>query len=124
MIGQHAFMPPEQWNQAKYFRDIHSWLTKGLKLPNKEITYHEDAWAGGGNFGPSMEFFSRGLELGNQVYMQYEITDKGPKELDLKVLDMGMGHERNAWFTGGKATSYETTFPEVCTKLRKITGLE
>ncbi|MBS3106942.1 alanine--tRNA ligase, partial [Candidatus Woesearchaeota archaeon] len=69
MIGQHAFMPPEKWDQAKYFTDIHEWLTKGLGLPKKEITYHEDAWAGGGNFGPCMEFFSRGLELGNQVYM-------------------------------------------------------
>src|SRR3989338_8686037 len=72
MIGQHAFMPPEKYNQTKYFQDIHTWLTKGLGLPKEEITYHEDCWAGGGNFGPSMEYFSRGLELGNQVYMMYE----------------------------------------------------
>ena len=124
MIGQHAFMPPEQWNQAKYFRDIHSWLSKGLGLPNKEITFHEDAWAGGGNFGPCMEFFSRGLELGNQVYMMFEQTPHGPRELKLKVLDMGMGHERNAWFTKGAATSYETTFPTVCKKLFHATGIK
>lgn len=122
MIGQHAFMNPEQWNQAKYFSDIHNWLKNGLKLKNDEITFHEDAWAGGGNFGPCMEYFSRGLELGNQVYMLYEQTPAGNRELKLKVLDMGMGHERNAWFAAGTPTSYETTFPTVMAKLRKLTG--
>lgn len=123
MIGQHAFLPKEQFDQDQFFRDIHNWLKIGLGLPNEEITYHEDAWAGGGNFGPCMEYFSRGLELGNQVYMLYQQTPQGDKELKLRVLDMGMGHERNAWFTQGKSTSYETTFPKVCKKLKKITGI-
>lgn len=124
MIGQHAFMKPNEFDQEKYFSDIHNWLKLGLGLGNDEITFHEDAWAGGGNFGPCMEYFSRGLELGNQVYMLYEQTPSGNKELKLKVLDMGMGHERNAWFSQGKSTSYETTFPTVCKKLFKITGIE
>src|SRR3989338_3520969 len=124
MIGQHAFEPPEKYNQKKYFEDIHSWLKDGLGLPNGEITYHEDAWAGGVNFGPCIEFFSRGLELGNQVYMMYEQTPAGSKELNLKVLDMGMGQERNAWFTKGVSTSYETTFPSVAKKLYKIAGIK
>ncbi len=124
MIGQHAFMKPEKWNQAKYFTDIHNWLKQGLGLRNEEITFHEDAWAGGGNFGPCMEYFSRGLELGNQVYMMYEVTPSGYRELKLKVLDMGMGHERNAWFSQGHATSYETTFPSVMKKLYSITGFK
>ena len=124
MIGQHAFMKPKDWNQEKYFIDIHNWLKQGLGLPNEEIKFHEDAWAGGGNFGPCMEYFSRGLELGNQVYMMFEQTISGYKELNLKVLDMGMGHERNAWFTQGKSTSYETTFPTVVKKLYDITGIK
>ena len=124
MIGQHAFMKPKDWNQEKYFTDIHNWLKQGLGLPNDEIKFHEDAWAGGGNFGPCMEFFSRGLELGNQVYMMFEQTPSGYKELSLKVLDMGMGHERNAWFTQGKSTSYESTFPTVIKKLYGLTGIE
>ncbi|HLD12741.1 MAG TPA: alanine--tRNA ligase-related protein, partial [Candidatus Nanoarchaeia archaeon] len=124
MIGQHAFMPPEKWNQEQYFKDIHDWLKSGLGLKNQDIVFHEDAWAGGGNFGPSMEFFSHGLELGNQVYMQYQQTPAGPKELKLKVLDMGMGYERNVWFTQGKAMSYESTFPTVCKKLYQLTGLK
>ncbi|MEM4397047.1 MAG: alanine--tRNA ligase, partial [Candidatus Woesearchaeota archaeon] len=124
MIGQHMFVPKEKWDQNKVFSDIHMWLKKGLGLPNKEITFHEDAWAGGGNFGPCMEYFSRGLELGNQVYMLYEQTPSGRKELPLKVLDMGMGHERNAWFTKGTSTSYETTFPTVSKKLYELTGIK
>ncbi len=124
MIGQHAFMPPENWKQSDYFSEIHAWLRLGLGLPNEEITDPEDAGAGGGNFGPCMEYFSRGLELGNQVYMMYEVTPQGNKELKLKVLDMGMGQERNAWFTGAAPTSYETTFPTVVKKLQEITGIK
>ena len=124
MIGQHAFVPPEEWDQDKYFKDLLAWFTDGLGLPKDELTLHEDAWAGGGNFGPCMEFFSRGLEIANQVYMLYEQTPSGPKELSLKVLDMGMGYERNAWFTQGTSTSYETSFPNVTKKLYKATGIK
>ncbi len=127
MIGQHMFVPPAEWDQARAFEDIVDWLTSGLGLPYEEITFHEDAWAGGGNFGPCMEYFSRGVELGNQVYMMFEQDDnakQGYKELSLKVLDMGMGHERNAWFSQGKGTIYDATFPTVIEKLKGITKVE
>jgi len=125
MIGQHMFLPKAEWDQPKAFSDIVDWLTEGLGLPYSEVTFHEDAWAGGGNFGPCMEFFSRGVELGNQVYMMFEQDDSalGYKELKLKVLDMGMGHERNAWFSQGKGTIYDATFPTVLEKLKKATGV-
>ncbi|MCX6815492.1 MAG: alanine--tRNA ligase [Candidatus Aenigmarchaeota archaeon] len=133
MIGQHMFVQPKEWNQNLAFEHIQSWLKKGLGLPNEEITFHEDAWAGGGNLGPCMEFFSRGCELGNQVYMMYEQTNEidasgvsqsGIKGLDLKVLDMGMGQERNAWFSQGVNTVYDATFPTVIKHLLKITGVK
>ncbi len=124
MIGQHQFVPQSEWSQNKAFEEIFTWLKKGLGLPNDEITFHEDSWAGGGNLGPCMEFFSRGLELGNQVYMMYQQTPKGVEELKLKVLDMGMGQERNAWFSQGKKTIYDSTFPTVMEKLKKISGLK
>lgn len=123
MIGQHAFMQPEDYKPEDYLRHIYKWLTEGVKIPKTEIQFHEDAWAGGGNMGPSIEFFSGGLELGNQVYMQYDVKTGTPRELNIKVLDMGTGQERYAWFTNGAATSYETVFPTVCQKLYKITGL-
>ncbi|MGB9748486.1 MAG: alanine--tRNA ligase [Candidatus Woesearchaeota archaeon] len=122
MIGQHAFKKPSEFDQEKYFEDIHNWLVKGLKIPVKEIIYHEDAWAGGGNAGVCMEFFSRGLELGNQVYMSHQITNDGIEPLKLKVLDMGMGHERNTWFSQATPTSYDAVFPKVMKRLKEVSG--
>ncbi|MFX1233433.1 MAG: alanine--tRNA ligase [Promethearchaeota archaeon] len=124
MIGQHAFVPPEEWNQNEFFIDIHDFIHKGVGLPKEEITIHEDSWAGGGNFGCSLEFFSRGVELFNQVYMMFEQTAEGPKELKLKVLDMGLGQERVSWFSQGTPNIYEATFPYVLSKLREITKFE
>ena len=124
MMGEHAFVAPKEYDINKYLKDHLTWLNEGMGLDNKDITIHEDAWAGGGNFGPCIEFFSCGLEISNQVYMQYEVTASGNKELNIKVLDMGQGQERAAWFTQGKATSYETTFPTVIKKLKEITNVE
>ncbi len=123
MIGQHMFVSPDEWDQDKAFEDILKWLTDGLGLPFEELTFHEDAWAGGGNFGPCMEYFSRGVELGNQVYMMFEQTPNGPKGLEIKVLDMGMGMERNAWFSQATPTQHQAVYPIVVEKLLKKTGV-
>ncbi len=124
MIGQHAFMEPKKYNMNNYFEDLLDWFLSGLKINPEELVFHEDTWAGSGNFGPCMEIFSRGLELANQVYMQYTQTNNGYKDLNLKVLDMGLGQERNSWFSSGVSTSYESTFPTVCKKLVNITGIK
>ena len=123
MIGQHSFVSPEKWNQGELFMDIHDFIHEGVGLPLEEITIHEDSWAGGGNFGCSLEFFSRGVELFNQVYMMFEQTPEGPRELKLKVLDMGLGQERVAWFSQGTPNMYEAIFPYVLSKLRDITKI-
>lgn len=123
MIGQHAFEPNEKYDQPKYFEDIHAWLIEGMGIPLKDLVYHEDAWAGGGNFGCSLEFFSGGLEIGNQVYTMYERVGDSLKPLDIKVLDMGMGQERPAWFSHGTPTAYEPNFPTVMEKLFGIAGI-
>ncbi|MBI4153853.1 alanine--tRNA ligase [Candidatus Woesearchaeota archaeon] len=124
MMGQHAFVEPEEYDPNAYLMQIYTWLEKGLGLPKKEITFHEDAWAGGGNFGACVEFFSRGLEIGNQVYMEFEQTSSGYRELNIKVLDMGEGQERAAWFTQGTSTNYDATFPTVMKSLYKATGIK
>lgn len=124
MMGQHAFVPPKDYDIENYFEHIYEWIIEGIGIPPEELKFHEDFWAGGGNFGPCMEFFSRGLEIGNQVYMQYEQVDekidkRGYRELGIKVLDMGEGQERAAWFSQGTLTSYETTFPTVLNMIKK-----
>ncbi|MFW9937683.1 MAG: alanine--tRNA ligase [Candidatus Thorarchaeota archaeon] len=124
MIGQHSFVPPEEWNQGELFMDIHDFIHKGVGLEKEEITIHEDSWAGGGSFGCSLEFFSRGVELFNQVYTMFEQTPDGPRELKLKVLDMGLGQERVAWFSQGTPNMYEAIFPYVLSKLRAITKID
>ncbi|MHA1471972.1 MAG: alanine--tRNA ligase [Promethearchaeota archaeon] len=124
MIGQHVFVPPEEWNQGELFLDIHAFIHEGVGLPKEEITIHEDSWAGGGSFGCSLEFFSRGVELFNQVYTMFEQTPDGPRELKIKVLDMGMGQERVAWFSQGTPNIYEATFPYVISKLRDVTKVK
>jgi alanyl-tRNA synthetase len=124
MIGQHSFVPPEEWHQGELFMDMHDFITIGVGLSKDEITIHEDSWAGGGSFGCSLEFFSRGVELFNQVYTMFEQTPEGPRELKLKVLDMGLGQERVAWFSQGTPNLYEATFPFVLKKLRVITKIE
>lgn len=123
MIGQHAFVPENEWDQPKYFKDLLDWFLMIIEIPEKELIIHEDAWAGGGNFGSCMEFFCKGAELANQVYMLFEQTPQGSQKLNLKVLDMGMGHERIAWFSQGRGTIYDAVFPDVINKLIKKTGV-
>ncbi len=124
MLGELAFMPPAKYDKEKYVSDYLTWLNQGMGLANKDITIHEDAWGGGGNFGCSLEFFSGGLEIGNQVYMTYLHDGKDLKPLNINVLDMGAGQERAAWFTQGKGTSYDATFPHVMKKLYEKTDVQ
>ena len=121
-LGQHAFQSPEKYDKEKYLSDIITWLTKGVKLPLNEIQFHEDQWGGGGNLGVSLEYFSRGVELGNQVYMTYKVTPTGYKDLDINVLDMGSGQERYPWLTSGKPINFELTMPQTVKYLYKQSG--
>jgi len=124
MTGQHAFKKPDEFDQKKYFKDYFTWFTNTLKIPKKELTIHEDQWGGGGNLGVSLEIFSRSLELGNQVYMNYKIKEDSYEPLDIQVLDMGMGHARVPWLLTGKHTIYQVEFPTVCEHLFKKTGIK
>jgi alanyl-tRNA synthetase len=126
MVGQHAFNTKKTglfyWKEQALAHDLE--YLKALGIPEDELVFQEDVWAGGGNFGPSIEYFCRGLELGNCVFMQYEVTPHGPKELSTKVIDMGAGLSRLAWITSGEPTSYETVFGPVIEKMKKQAGVK
>lgn len=128
MIGQLAFKKPQEYDQSKYVKDLFEWFTIEMKIPKEEIQIHEDAWLGGGDCGPSMEFFSRGLEIANQVYMWFDMSNADDiseiKPLKIKVLDMGMGHERACWFSKGSLNQYEATMPVVCKYLFEKSNLK
>lgn len=114
MLGIQVFNTKTDY---KFFKDEtvefnYRWLTETLGIDPDEITFIEDVWAGGGNLGPSIEYFVRGMEVGNMVFMQYKTFHDGSREeLDIKVIDVGIGLERVAWLVNGSATSYEDTFP-------------
>lgn len=125
MGGQHAF----NYNGKGYWMDRcielnFEFLTRCLKLDRDEVSYKEDVWSGGGNFGPCLEAFGRGLEIVNNVFMQYALTPDGTyRELDIRVIDVGWGVERIGWFTQGSPTIYEATFGPVLDWLKESTGV-
>jgi len=126
MIGQHAFNTKKTglfyWKDEALMHDIN--CMKALGIPEEELIFQEDVWAGGGNFGPSMEYFVGGLELGNCVFMQYEVTPTGSRELRTKVIDMGAGLSRFAWITSGDPMSYDVVFGDVIKKMKKSAGVK
>jgi len=123
MIGQHAFNKDKlfYWKEEALGND-YDYLQKGLGIKKEEIVFHEEVWAGGGNFGPCIEFFVQGNEIGNCVFMQFEETDSGYREMDIKVVDMGSGWERQAWIVSEEPNVYEIAFKPVVDYLKKQTG--
>ena len=72
MLGIQVFNRPDDrkfWS-GECVEFNYRWLTEELGIDREEITFIEDVWAGGGNLGPSIEYFVGGLELGNMVFMQ------------------------------------------------------
>ncbi len=127
MFGQHAFNSKKLTNGYWMDRCIElnfNFLNKELGLKPEEITYVEDIWAGGGNFGPNLESMALGAEIVNSVFMQYELTKNGYRDMDIKVIDVGWGAERVSWFSQGTPTIYEATFGPVFDYLVKQTGLK
>ncbi|MBN2478487.1 alanine--tRNA ligase [Candidatus Micrarchaeota archaeon] len=121
MVGQHAFNTKKSglfyWKDEALDHDIK--MLKALGIREEKLVFIEDVWAGGGNFGPCLEYFAGGLELGNCVFMQYEeLPDGKTRELNTKVIDMGAGLERLAWITHGTPTSYEIVFGPVIRELK------
>ena len=123
-VGQTCFREGDEYDQDRYFRDMFEFAVDVLGIPVEKLVLHEDSWGGGGNLGACMEFFVDGLELWNQVYMFYEQTPEGYEELDLKVLDMGMGQERVAWISQGTETSYECVMSYVLENMKKEIGVD
>ncbi|MHA1268680.1 MAG: alanine--tRNA ligase [Candidatus Helarchaeota archaeon] len=127
MGGQHSFNSErlEKLGYQGYWMDRcieldFKFITEEMKVPEEEITLREDIWIGGGNFGPCLESFSKGLEIVNSVFMQYEILpDNSYRQMEMTVVDVGWGVERIGWFTLGTPTIYEATFGPVLEKMKK-----
>lgn len=113
MLGIQVFNYPDKY---VFFKDEcvefnYRWLTEELQVDPNEITFIEDVWSGGGNLGPSIEYFIGGLEIGNMVFMQYKYFPDGTyEELPIKIIDTGIGLERIPWLINGTPTSYCDVF--------------
>ena len=127
MFGQHAFnSDPKKpyWKDEALALDF-EYVTKVIGVKEEDLVFFEDVWEGGGYFGPSMEYYANGVELGNCVFMQFQDHGQGKYEqLKKPVIDMGAGFERLAWYTNGTPTSYDITFADVLKYLKKETGVK
>ena len=117
MIGQHS-IPNEDgyWKDECVNLDFNL-LTHQFGIDKKEIVFVEDVWEGGGSFGSSLEYFVKGLELGNAVFTEFQGNLSNYKTLDQRIIDMGAGLERFAWITMGTPTAYDCCFGPITEKL-------
>ncbi|MFB5622180.1 MAG: alanine--tRNA ligase-related protein, partial [Candidatus Nitrosomaritimum yanchengensis] len=76
------------------------------------------------SFGPSLEYFVRGLELGNAVFTEFQGELGQHTTLDQRVIDMGAGLERFAWITMGTPTAYDCCFGPINEKLFNVIGID
>ena len=124
MIGQHS-IPNEDgyWKDECVNLDFNL-LTQQFGIAKKEIVFVEDVWEGGGSFGSSLEYFVKGLELGNAVFTEFQGNLSKYKTLDQRIIDMGAGLERFAWITMGTPTAYDCCFGPITEKLIQDVGID
>jgi len=125
MVGQHSlYTEKEGYWKEKCIELDYNLLKHALRIKPEEIVFVEDLWVGPGAFGPSLEYFVRGLEVGNAVFTEFLETQTGIKEMKGKVVDMGAGLERFAWITQGTPTSYDVTFKPILEILKSRVGIK
>ena len=124
MIGQHSIP-----NSQGYWKDEcvdldYRLVTEQFGVDKKEVVFVEDVWEGGGSFGSSLEFFVKGLELGNAVFTEFQGDLSNYRTLDQQIIDMGAGLERFAWITMGTPTAYDCCFGPITSNLIEQTGID
>ncbi|MYB30745.1 MAG: alanine--tRNA ligase [Cenarchaeum sp. SB0663_bin_5] len=125
MVGQHAVPDMEggYWKD-KCIQLDYDLLTRTFGLNPHEIVFVEDVWAGGGSFGSSLEYFVRGLELGNAVFTEFQGTLDNHSVLDNRIIDMGAGLERFSWITMGTPTAYDCCFGPILDIMTDSAGID
>jgi len=123
MVGQHSLANSKGYWKDRCVELDYELLTKEFGIRKEEVIFKEDVWLGPGAFGYSLEYYVRGLELGNAVFTAFEGSPDNFKEYDQKVIDMGAGLERFVWISQGTFNSYDAVFENVLGRLRKETGV-
>ncbi|MFH1420585.1 MAG: alanine--tRNA ligase [Candidatus Aenigmatarchaeota archaeon] len=121
MVGQHTIHePPRGYWKEKCVELDYELLTKVFGIKPADIDWVEDVWVGPNAFGYSLEYYTKGLELGNAVFTEFVGTPNNYKQMDQRVIDMGAGLERFCWFTNGTATAYDAVYGPVVDKMKKL----
>jgi len=126
MLGIQVFNTREKYVYWKddIIRNNLRWL-RSMGIDLDEVTLIADVWAGGGNLGACVEYFIRGLEVGNMVFMEFKAFPDGTLEkLPVQVIDVGIGLERIPWLLNGTVTSYLTAFPSALEEFCSLTGFD
>jgi alanyl-tRNA synthetase len=113
-------------------RYCHELLVKDLGMPERDVTYKENPWMGGGNAGMALEVMVGGLELATLVFMDLKLDAKGPLELGgdrygpmaLSVVDTGYGLERFVWVSQGTPTIYDAIYPDTLKRFFELARVE
>ncbi|MHA7647820.1 alanine--tRNA ligase [Nitrosopumilus sp. S4] len=124
MIGQHSIPDGNGYWKDECVDLDYRLLTDQFGIKKEEVVFVEDVWAGGGSFGPSLEYFVRGLELGNAVFTEFQGELGKHTTLDQRVIDMGAGLERFAWITMGTPTAYDCCFGPINQILFEKIGID
>ena len=124
MIGQHSIPNSQGYWKDKCVELDFRLLTEKFGVDKSEVVFVEDVWAGGGSFGSSLEYFVRGLELGNAVFTEFQGDLTNYSILDQKIIDMGAGLERFAWLTMGTPTAYDCCFGPIIKNLIERIGVD
>ena len=124
MIGQHSIPNSQGYWKDKCVELDFRLLTDKFGINKEEIVFVEDVWAGGGSFGSSLEYFVRGLELGNAVFTEFQGDLENYSVLDQKIIDMGAGLERFAWITMGTPTAYDCCFGPITKHMIEKIGMD
>ena len=124
MIGQHALNDEGGYWKDRTIELDFRLLTERFGIPKEEITFMEDVWVGYGAFGYSLEYFVRGLELGNAVFTEFEGTPENYHTISPGVVDMGAGLERFVWISHGTPTSYDAVFGKEISEFRGKLGID
>lgn len=99
-------------------------LTEVFGIKEEEICFIEDAWIGYGAFGYSLEYFVKGLEIGNAVFTEFAGNLNKYRVLKEKIIDMGAGQEKFCWLSQGTPTLYDAVFGPVIEKMKKEAGIK
>jgi len=124
MVGQHSIADKKGYWKDRCIDLDFDLMTKEFGIPKEEITFNEEVWLGYGAFGYSLEYFIRGLELGNAVFTAFEGEVDDYREMKDKVVDMGTGLNRWAWLTQGTATCYDTDFKTILDRMNDLCRVE